>query len=179
MVARCRLQRLTDASDHIPFTGEEGVDGLLRGGETIQAGVLQMAGEPQIVGGVLPDVNRGCRAIHIGHALAGRTGSHQCGPLNGDIGRSKAQGRLPRQVDGQKGDIPAFASGVGHHFTGGRIGDELGDDAPALRQSMAELGGNACRLAVFSRWASTALPRLMAKRSRDGVIADIADSCGG
>lgn len=48
--------------------------------ETIQAGVLQMAGEPQIVGGVLPDVNRGCRAIHIGHALAGRTGSHQRGP---------------------------------------------------------------------------------------------------
>ena len=25
MAARSRLQRLTDASDHIPFTGEEGV----------------------------------------------------------------------------------------------------------------------------------------------------------
>lgn len=163
MAARCRLQRLTDASDHIPFTGEEGVDGLLRGGETIQAGVLQMAGEPQIVGGVLPDVNRGCRAIHIGHALAGRTGSHQRGPLNGDIGRSKAQGRLPRRVDGQKGDIPAFAAGVGHHFTGGRIGDELGDDATALRQSMAELGGNACRLAVFSRMGQYRIAQINGK----------------
>jgi hypothetical protein len=40
----CRLQRLSDAGDHIPFTGEEGVDGLLRGGKAIQAGVLQMTG---------------------------------------------------------------------------------------------------------------------------------------
>ena len=44
MAARCRLQRLTDAGDHIPFTGEEGVDCLLRRGKAMQAGVLQMAG---------------------------------------------------------------------------------------------------------------------------------------
>lgn len=40
----CRLQRLADAGDHIPFTGEEGVDCLLRRGKAMQAGVLQMAG---------------------------------------------------------------------------------------------------------------------------------------
>lgn len=40
----CRLQRLADTGDHIPFTGEEGVDCLLRRGKAMQAGVLQMAG---------------------------------------------------------------------------------------------------------------------------------------
>jgi len=95
----------------------------------------------------LSDVNGGCRAIHVGHALAGRINADQRGALDGDIGRGKAQGGFPRRIDGQKGNIPVLATGVSHHFTRGRIGNEFGADAPARRQPMAELDGDA-------RWLS-------------------------
>ncbi len=101
-------------------------------------------------------------------------------PSDGDIGRGKAQGGFPRRIDGQKGNIPVLATGVSHHFTRGRIGNEFGADAPARRQPMAELDGDARWLSCLPRdGPRTALPRLMAKRSRDGLLCDIADSCGG
>lgn len=99
--------------------------------------------------------------------------------MDGDIGRGKAQGGFPRRIDGQKGNIPVLATGVSHHFTRGRIGNEFGADAPARRQPMAELDGDARGLSCLPEMGQTALPRLMAKRSRDGLLCDIADSCGG
>ena len=39
-----------------------------------------------------------------------------------------------------------ITAGVSHHFSGGRIGDELGGDAPARRQPMAKLDGETCGL---------------------------------
>ncbi len=65
-----------------------------------------------------------------------------------------------------------LATGVSHHFTRGRIGNEFGADAQ--RVASRWLSSTVMPAGFLSpRDGQTALPRLMAKRSRDGYVTSL------
>lgn len=168
MLTGCRLQRLADAGDHIPFTGEEGVDCFREEGRRCRLACCRWRVSHRSYAAFCPTL-----MVVAGDPCRPRSGranrADQRGALDGDIGRGKAQGGFPRRIDGQKGNIPVLATGVSHHFTRGRMGTNSALTPQRVASRWLSSTVMPAGFPVSPRWARTALPRLMAKRSRGMV----------
>ena len=110
-------------------------------------GMLDVAGEPQIVGAPGADRDAHAGPVDIGDRLQRRTRRHQIGRLDLDIGRGERDFFGTLRLGADQPDVPDAVSGRVGQLARPRIGHISDRHAQALGDLARHVGGHALRIA--------------------------------
>ncbi len=146
---RIGFERLADRGHDVHAVAPEDLQRLGRCRREDALGVLEVAAQVEVVGGVPADGDLHPRAVDLLVRGDRRIRRDHVGPLDGHVGRRVGDGLRPLRVDGQEGHVPGVrAAGRVHDLSGRVVGREGDRHLQPPRHFPGEVGRDAGRLTV-------------------------------
>ncbi|MNT44766.1 hypothetical protein D3C72_1813070 [compost metagenome] len=137
-----RFKLLTHARCHLGAILQEGLDHRGRGRRARDGGVLQFAGQIEIVGAAFAHGDTVGGAVHLFHVPQGRILAHQIGALDQHIGIGESDAGRPLRINGEESDV-GLVLGDGVHGLAGTVQhNQFQRNAKPLRERAGEVHGH-------------------------------------